>query len=526
MPGDIAVELRGIDKSFGAVQANRGVSLAVRRGTVHGLVGENGAGKSTAMSILYGTYQPDAGEIRVGGKLVRIRRSADAIALGIGMVHQHFMLVDDLTVAENLMLGSELGIGLDASRRSAETTIARAAGEYGLVLDPAARVGDLPVGLRQRVEIVKALHRSAEILILDEPTAVLTPQESDGLFAVLRRLADGGRTVVLITHKLREIERYTDEVTVMRDGEVVAHRRTTDTGGDELAELMVGRRIALPQATLPPTAAAASHPILEVERLTLAETDGRWTLRGIGLTVRRGEIVGIAGVTGNGQPELLAALAGFATPAAGSRIRLNGTDVTRLDVQARRRLGIRHIPEDRLGMGLVPDFTAAENLILGDQGESWASTRRLGLLRVRRIVETARRHLRTYDVRPSFPGLRTALLSGGNQQKLVCAREMEGHPALLLVGQPTRGVDIGATELIHDRLRALRDAGTAILLVSVELDEIRVLADRILVMVDGAIVGEVAAALADDLTLGRMMTGIGRQEGAGYSGEAGASHGP
>ena len=524
---DIAVELCGIDKSFGAVQANRGVSLTVRRGTIHGLVGENGAGKSTAMSILYGYYQPDAGEIRVGGRPVRIRSSADAIALGIGMVHQHFMLVDDLTVAENLMLGSENGFGLAAARRQAEATIERAAGSYGLALAPTARVGDLPVGLRQRVEIVKALHRGAEILILDEPTAALAPQESDRLFAMLRRLADNGRTVILITHKLREIERYTDAVTVMRDGEVVAHRRTADTGSDELAELMVGRRLAPPRATRPSAATDGTLPVLEVERLTLAGTDGQRALRGIDLTVRAGEIVGIAGVAGNGQSELLAALAGLASPVAGGgRIRLNGADVTRLGVKARRRLGVRHIPEDRLQMGLVPDFTAAENLILGDEGEPWASTRRLGLLRVRRIAETARRHLRAYDVRPPFPGLRTALLSGGNQQKLVCAREMEKRPALLLVGQPTRGVDIGATELIHDRLRALREAGAAILLVSVELDEIRELADRILVMAGGAIVGEVPAALADDRTLGLMMAGIHRPAAGAPDSGNGTPHAP
>ncbi|HEY0522138.1 MAG TPA: ABC transporter ATP-binding protein [Stellaceae bacterium] len=523
---DIAVELCEIDKSFGAVQANRGVSLAVRRGTIHGLVGENGAGKSTAMSILYGYYQPDAGEIRVGGRPVRIRSSADAIALGIGMVHQHFMLVDDLTVAENLMLGSENGLGLAAARRHAEATIARAAGSYGLALAPAARVGNLPVGLRQRVEIVKALHRGAEFLILDEPTAALTPQESDRLFAMLRRLADDGGTVILITHKLREIERYTDAVTVMRDGEVVAHRRTADTSSDELAELMVGRRLAPPRAARPGAATNGTLPVLEVEGLTLTGTDGQRALRGIDLAVRAGEIVGIAGVAGNGQSELLAALAGLAAPAPGGRIRLNGADVTRLGVQARRRLGVRHIPEDRLQMGLVPDFTAAENLILGDEGEPWASTRRLGLLRVRRIAETARRHLRAYDVRPPFPGLRTALLSGGNQQKLVCAREMERRPALLLVGQPTRGVDIGATELIHDRLRALREAGAAILLVSVELDEIRELADRILVMAGGAIVGEVPAALADDRTLGLMMAGIQRPAAGASDSGAGTPHAP
>jgi ABC-type uncharacterized transport system ATPase subunit len=495
-----AVALLHITKSFGAVAAVRDVSLTLARGSIHGIVGENGAGKSTLMNILYGSHQPDSGEIRLAGEAVRLRNPADAIALGIGMVHQHFRLVERFTVLENLLLGRERGALLGAATVRARETLARFADEYGLVVDGGAVVETLPVGVQQRVEIIKALHRGAEILILDEPTAVLTPQEADHLFRLLRALADAGKTVVLVTHKLREIMAATDRVSVMRRGALVADLPTRENDEAGLAALMVGRAVELHLAK-PPLQRGA--PMLEVAGLRARDAQGRARLRDIDLTIHRGEIVGIAGIAGNGQSELLEALAGLRVPEAGE-IRLDGTEITRLDAGARRRLGVGHIPEDRLLMGLVPAFTAAESSLLGDQREAWCG----GLLLRHGAIDTrTASRMRDYDVRPPNPHLQTSLFSGGNQQKLVCAREMERHPKLLLVGQPTRGVDIGAIELIHRRLLDLREAGAAILLVSVELDEIRALADRILVMADGAIVGEVSAACGER-ELGLLMAGV------------------
>jgi len=501
-----AIALRGIVKRFGATVANRGVDLTVARGAIHGIVGENGAGKTTLMNILYGHQQPDDGEIRIAGAATRLRSPADAIAHGIGMVHQHFVLVDRFTVLENLLLGAE-GDRFLGGAAGARAALARFAADYGLAVDPDAVVEDLPVGLQQRVEIIKALLRAADILILDEPTAVLTPQEAGHLFGILRGLAGEGKTIILVTHKLREVMAVTDRVTIMRHGAVVADLATADTDEARLAELMVGRRIApLMAIGAPPRAPRRfGAPVLAAEGLRVVDDAGRLLLRDIALTVREGEIVGIAGVAGNGQSELLAALAGLAVPAAG-RIRLGGEDVTALGPRARRRRGIAHIPEDRLRMGLVPALAAGESAILGDQREKDYGGRLL-LRRDAIHVRTLAR-MREYDVRPPDPELRTALFSGGNQQKLVCAREMARRPRLLLVGQPTRGVDIGAVEFIHRRLRALRDAGSAILLVSVDLDEIRALADRIVVMSDGAIVGELPAD-ADERALGLLMAGIG-----------------
>jgi ABC-type uncharacterized transport system ATPase subunit len=496
-----AVELRGIGKSFGTIVANRDVDLVIARGSIHGLVGENGAGKTTLMNILYGYHQPDRGEIRLAGAAIRLRSPADAIAQGIGMVHQHFMLVDRFTVLDNLLLGAEGGCWLGGTRR-ARSELARLAADYGLSVDPAALIEDLPVGLQQRVEIIKALFRGAEILILDEPTAVLTPQEADHLFRILRGLAGEGKTIILVTHKLREVISVTDRVTVMRHGAVVAERVTRETDEAELAALMVGRQVTLRQTR---TARRPGAPVLEVDGLRVLGAARQALLNDIALTVRAGEIVGIAGIAGNGQSELLAALAGLTVPSAG-RIRLNGQDITALDARARRRRGIGHIPEDRLRSGLVPDLVAAECAILGDQRET--RCRGKVLLRHDAIRAETLARMRDYDVRPPDPDLRASLFSGGNQQKLVCAREMSERPILLLVGQPTRGVDIGAIEFIHRRLLDLRDAGCAILLVSVELDEIRALSDRILVMADGAIVGELPPD-SDEGALGLLMAGIG-----------------
>jgi general nucleoside transport system ATP-binding protein len=495
-----AVELSGIDKRFGPVHANKAVDLRIPAGTIHGIVGENGAGKSTLMNILYGYYRADRGTIRVDGQERQIDSPEDAIAAGIGMVHQHFMLVEPFTVLENLLLGAEGGLTLAEGASRARKEIAELEREYGLEVDLDARVADLPVGVQQRVEILKALFRGARILVLDEPTGVLTPQEADHLFRILRNLRDQGRTVVLITHKLREIMAVTDAVSVMRRGEMVAHRRTADTSTEELAELMVGRKVLLRVDKRP---ARPGEPVLEVTDLVVRDLAGVTRIKGISFAVRAGEIVGIAGVAGNGQSELLEALAGI-RPIAGGRIAVKGRAID--EVAHARARGLGHVPEDRLRMGLVPEFAAYENAILGYQIDP--DYCRHGFLDKGGIVGTCLRWMRGYDVRPGDALLKARSFSGGNQQKLVLARELEHDPDLLLVGQPTRGVDIGAIEFIHKRLIAMRDAGKAVLLVSVELDEILSLADRILVMFDGTITGELMPEDADERRIGCLMAGI------------------
>jgi general nucleoside transport system ATP-binding protein len=499
------IELRGIDKWFGEVHANRDVSLVIRTGSIHGIVGENGAGKSTLMGILYGYHLPDRGEILVRGRPGAIRSSQDALASGIGMVHQHFMLVEPFTVLENVVLGVEGGFLLHAGLVRARAELGRLGREYHLEVDLDARVGDLGVGQRQRVEILKALYRGADVLILDEPTAVLTPQEADHLFRILRALRSEGKTVVLITHKLREIREVTDVVTVMRQGRVVATLPTVETTAEQLAELMVGRRVSL---RVDKTPARPGETLLEVTDLHVEDALGVERVKGVSFTVRRGEIVGIAGVAGNGQSELLEALAGIRAVKSG-HIRWRGEDVTDERAGSPRRmreLGLAHVPEDRQRMGLIIPFSARESAILGYHDED-TYNRRLRLRR-RAVAAGFRRQSTDYDIRPGDGALPTSAFSGGNQQKIVLARELDRNPDLLLVGQPTRGVDIGAIEFIHRRLVALRDAGKAVLLVSVELDEILALADRILVMHDGRIVGEAPQATATEREIGLMMAGI------------------
>ena len=502
--GPPAVELLGIEKHFGRVHANRSVSLAVRRGSVHGIVGENGAGKSTLMSILYGFYRADQGEIRVAGRPVLIEDSKDAIAAGIGMVHQHFMLVDTFTVIENVILGAVKGPLLSSGEARARRMLAQLAEDYALEVPPDARVGELPVGLQQRVEILKALFRGAEILILDEPTGALTPQEADHLFRILRRLREQGKTLILITHKLREVMAVTDRVSVMREGTMVAHRDTAETTMAELAELMVGRRVLL---RVGKGRARPGRDLLAAEGLKVRDDRGATRVREVSFTVGAGEIVGIAGVAGNGQSELLEALAGL-RPASGGRILLAGRPLDG-EGRDRRREGLAHVPEDRRRMGLVLPFEVRESAVLGYHDDP--VFRRAGLLDWGAISRDADLKMESFDVRPADPRRITATLSGGNQQKLVLAREIERDPLVLVVGQPTRGVDIGAVEFIHRRLVALRDAGKAILLVSVELDEIMGLSDRILVMFGGAIVGEVPAERATEQELGLLMAGAGAQ---------------
>jgi len=500
-----AIELVDINKHFGPVHANRDVSLRVDRATIHGIIGENGAGKSTLMSILYGFYQADSGEIRVAGRPCTIRSPDAAIAAGIGMVHQHFMLVDTFTVLENVLLGTEGGFVLAGGMAKAREELHRLEREYSLDVDPDALVGDLPVGLQQRVEILKALHKGADTLILDEPTGVLTPQEADQLFRILRTLREQGKTVILITHKLREIMAITDNVTVMRRGQVIANVPTAETDRDKLAELMVGRHVLLRIEKGP---AKPGRTVLDVRGLDVVDRLGVRRVKDVSLTARAGEIVGIAGVSGNGQSQLLAALTGIVRPVKG-QILVNDTDVLAhgaTDGRALRRLGLAHVPEDRTHEGLVTAFDASENIILGYHDDPAYNGR--VLLHRDKVVAACERFMRDFDVRPPDPLLKAANFSGGNQQKIIVAREMERDPDLLVVGQPTRGVDIGAIEFIHRRLIAMRDAGKAILLVSVELDEIMSLADRILVMFDGAVVGEVSPAEATEQMLGLMMAGV------------------
>jgi ABC-type uncharacterized transport system ATPase subunit len=503
-----ALELRSIDKRFGAVHANRSVSLKVARGSVHGIVGENGAGKSTLMNIVYGFHRADSGDLWIRGNRMEIRTPQEAIAAGIGMVHQHFMLVETFTVLENVILGVEGGRRLQTGLERARSELQQLARDYALDVPLDERVSELPVGLQQRVEILKALYRGADVLILDEPTAVLTPQEADQLFHMLRRLRDQGKAVILVTHKLREIMAVTDRVTVLRQGAVVGEVATVDTSPRALAEMMVGRSVSMQVQKAP---AQPGDVLLKVENLGITDRRGVAGLKGVSFELRAGEIVGVAGIAGNGQSELLETLAGMQRPDSG-RILLRGRDLLADNTgpRERRRLGLGHVPEDRLRSAVVPAFPAQANAILGYH-ELAAYNR--GVLMDGRAIRTAcETKMEMYDVRPRDPQLRTAAFSGGNQQKLVLAREFDANPDVLLIGQPTRGVDIGAIEFIHRKLVALRDEGKALLVVSVELEEILALADRILVMNAGEIVGEVARADATEARLGLMMAGV-RGEG-------------
>ena len=501
-----AVAMRGIDKRFGAVHANRAVDLTVAAGTVHGIVGENGAGKSTLMSVLYGFYQADSGTVEIDGKTVQIGSARDAIALGIGMVHQHFMLVETFSALDNVMLGAEPSWSLLRSRSAVRAELDTLMRQTGLMVELDKTVAELPVGQRQRLEILKTLYRGARILILDEPTAVLTPQETDQLFATLRTLRAGGTTVLLITHKLKEIMALTDAVTVMRAGAVVLDTRTQDTDIDALAEAMVGRPVSIGRtAGVQPS--AAGEVLMRAEGLVWRDPLGVVRLDGVSLALRAGEIVGIAGVSGNGQSELLDVLAGLLVPDVGS-LEIGAARFTPahwLRPDKARALRVAHVPEDRQRRGIVLPFRAWESAVLGYQ----KSRRyvRCGWLRQPVMRADTAAMMERYDVRPRDVGLKSANFSGGNQQKLVLAREAMPEPKVLLVGQPTRGVDIGAIEFIHGRLRAMRDGGGAVLLVSSELDEVLALADRVIVMCGGRITGELPIEQCTQQRLGLMMSG-------------------
>jgi ABC-type uncharacterized transport system ATPase subunit len=502
-----AVEFRNISKHFGAVKANTDVSFSIAKGAIHGLVGENGAGKSTLMSILYGYYRADGGEILLDGQAQHIRTSQEAIRLGIGMVHQHFMLVENMTVLDNVMLGTEGGFRLAAKRAATEAKLREICQRYRLDVDPLATIHDLSVGAQQRVEILKQIYRSANILILDEPTAVLTAQETESLFEILKLFKEQGKTIILITHKLQEILDITDTVTVMRGGRVVGAVQTAQTSKEELANMMVGRPIEnnLPRAPYNPGAT-----VLEVRDLQLQDAQQVKLLTDINFTLRAGEIVAIAGVSGNGQSELMEILSGMRLPTSGQAsfegkpLPFQRHDADGLPL-AFRDLGIAHVPEDRLRDGVVKNFSVMQNTVLGYQDKL---ANKWGLFDFKHIAERCTGLLKEFDVRPPNPELRIGLLSGGNQQKVVIAREVLAKPKLMLVGQPTRGVDIGTIESIHTQLLALRDQGVAILLVSVELEEVRALADRILVMCGGRITGELKIDEFDTTRIGLLMGGM------------------
>jgi simple sugar transport system ATP-binding protein len=499
------IEVRDITKRFGAVLANDRINIKVAPGTIHAIVGENGAGKSTVMRIVYGFYAADSGEILLNGQPQEIRTPHDAIALGIGMVHQHFMLVQPMTVAENIVLGAEPGSAASLDLKKATSEIRKVSDEFKLSVDPNATIESLSVGQQQRVELLKALYRHAQLLILDEPTAVLTPQEVEEFFVILRRMREQGKTIIIITHKLSEVLAISDDVTVMRDGRVVGNVKTSETNAAELARLMVGRDVLL-RVEKPDAKPGAA--VLSTQGLTILGRDGSRRVDNVSFEVRAGEIIGIAGVEGNGQTELIEALAGLipSSHVSGS-ISFESHDISRTDARQRKELGIAHIPEDRHRRGLLLDFDLAENTILGVHYRKPAVSADGILLDKKGIKRRTEQVIRDFDVRPPNPALPARALSGGNQQKLIIGREFELPPKLLLVSQPTRGVDIGAIEFIHRKIVALRDEGCAVLLVSAELEEVTALSDRLLVIHNGAIVGEVDPKVTSNEEIGLMMTG-------------------
>jgi simple sugar transport system ATP-binding protein len=505
---DLVLEMRGIRKEFPGVVANDDVSFDVRRGEVHALLGENGAGKSTLMNILYGLYRPDAGEIRLNGKPVSFSSASDAIDAGIGMVHQHFMLIPVMTVAENVVLGTEpVRSGVFLDEPAAEKRVADMAKTFRFAVDPGALVEDIGVGQQQRVEIMKALYRNADLLILDEPTAVLTPQEASDLFEILRTLRREGISIIFISHKLNEVLDIADRVTVLRRGKTIETVPRAGATEASLARAMVGRDVLL---RVEKTPAEPGDVLLSVRDLHVRDDRLIEKVRGVSLDVRAGEIVGIAGVDGNGQTELIDALTGLRRIESGT-VTIGDHELTHAKAKAALDAGMGHIPEDRQRRGLVLEFSIAENLALHDYAK--APDARWGWTFPNRVVQRARSLIGEFDIRGGGPFTRAGGLSGGNQQKLVAAREISRDPKVLIAAQPTRGLDVGAIEYLHRRLIIERDEGRAILLISLELDEILSLADRILVLYEGEIVGEHTGEVSEE-EIGLEMLGGGEVEAA------------
>jgi general nucleoside transport system ATP-binding protein len=500
--GEVLLDIRQLSKSFGAVRANRDISLQVRRGEIVALLGENGSGKSTLVNQIFGLVTPDSGTVTVNGDSAPIRDPRDAIRRGIGMVHQHFQLVPVMTVAENMVLGHEpVRGGQVLDLRAARELVRALSVKHGLAVDPDAAIEDLPVGTQQRVEILKALSRQVDLLILDEPTAVLTPQETDELLAVMRELANSGTSIVFITHKLREVLAVADRVYVLRQGAVVGDVSASETDARGLATMMVGREVVL---SVDKAEATPDEIVLQVADLHVRDDRDCATVNGLSLTVHAGEILGVAGVEGNGQRELVEALAGMRKVVSGE-ITLGGLDLTRADPHRTHRAGVGHIPEDREKHGLVGSYSVADNLVLADfDREPFA---RNGVRHFDAVRENAEALRAEFDIRCAGVAQPAGSLSGGNKQKVVVARELSLHPRLLIAAQPTRGVDVGSIEFIHRRIVQARDQGAGVLLVSAELDEILSLADRVVVVHGGAVVAEVRAADADRAEIGRLMAG-------------------
>ena len=506
MSEELILEMRGIRKAFPGVVANDNVSFEVRRGEVHALLGENGAGKSTLMNILYGLYRPDGGEIRVNGKPASFSSAREAIQAGIGMVHQHFMLIPVMTVAENIVLGVEPKKGLLLDESGAEQRVREISERFGLAVDPTALVSDITVGQQQRVEILKALYRGADLLILDEPTAVLTPQEAGELFQILKHLQADGKSIIFISHKLNEVLEIADRITVLRRGKTIETVPRAGATEASLARAMVGRDVLLHVEKTP---AEPGEALLAVENLHVRDDRGIEKVAGVSFEVRAGEIVGIAGVDGNGQTELIDAITGLQKIESGT-VTIGGKRLTPASARAALDLGVGHIPEDRQRRGLVLEFSIAENVALHDYAR--APDARWGWVFPGRRVARAARLIEDFDVRGGGPQTPAGALSGGNQQKLVAAREIDRDPTILIAAQPTRGLDVGAIEYLHRRLVTERDRGRAILLVSLELDEILSLSDRILVMYEGKIAGEHTGAVSEE-QIGLEMLG-GREKSA------------
>ncbi len=497
------LELRGITKRFPGVLANDHIDLVLKGGEIHALLGENGAGKTTLMNILYGLYQPDEGEIIVRGKQIRVYSPSDAIANGIGMVHQHFMLIPVFTVTENVMLGEEsTHTGGFLDRKTSAARIREISEQYNLAVSPESYIKDLPVGVQQRVEIIKLLYRNADILIFDEPTAVLTPQEADELFQIMRSLADQGKSIIFITHKLREVLDVADEITVIRRGKVIGTVEPEEADQNLLASMMVGRAVQLELERQPAT---PGEIVMEVEDLVVADETQQITVDGVSFNVLMGEVLGVAGVQGNGQTELVEAVTGLRDP-AGGKIMLLGTDITRASPRQVTELGSAHIPEDRQRDGLVLTFPVAENLVLNMYYQPPFS--KGVVMDEARILESAEREIKAFDVRTPSALTNVGSLSGGNQQKVIVARELSRPIKFLVAAQPTRGLDVGSIEYIHSQILKRRDEGVAVLLVSTELDEILQLSDRIAVMFRGKIVAIVPAEEATKEFIGLLMAGI------------------